>query len=293
MVHRIREILRSDEPDIVHLFGRGTARLAGSVSGPPVVHMPLDPWTRGAANRMLPWWRRLAERGQLARIAAHERRHYPAADAIVVVAEQDARWLRSHVRDVRVEVVPNGVDAGPEPGPPSSDPVLAFHGAMDTEANLQGAFALVGEVLPGVRDRRPDAQALVVGRDPPDELLALTGRHVEVTGWVDDIRPWLARAAVYVAPMSSGTGMKNKILEAMAAGLPVVATPAALQSIGPGPGVISAPTTAAVIRETVRLLDEPETRRRAAAAARARVEDEFTWERSAARLEHIWSELAG
>jgi glycosyltransferase involved in cell wall biosynthesis len=115
---------------------------------------------------------------------------------------------------------------------------------------------------------------------------------VEVTGAVPDIRRELRRAAVYVAPMVSGTGLKNKVLEAMAAGLPVVGTPLALEGIGEGNGVISARDASDIAEKVLRLLGDRAALVSAGRQARDRVVMEFTWERSARGIEDLWYEVA-
>jgi glycosyltransferase involved in cell wall biosynthesis len=119
----------------------------------------------------------------------------------------------------------------------------------------------------------------------------LAGPDVAFSGAVPDLRPWLEQAAVYAAPMMSGTGLKNKVLEAMAAGLPVVASPLALAGIGAGDGVTEASDLAGMAGALAALLADPERRRAAGVAGRHRVERDFTWEANAAAVARLWEEL--
>lgn len=285
--------LRAQVPraDVVHLFGWGTAQLWRVAGGRPTLHVAVDPWSRNLANRDLPTWRRIADVGQAAKVARHERRHYPRLGAVVVVAPHDADWVRDRVPGARVEVVRNGVEPGPPPRPPIPEPVLGFHGAFEAEANVDAALLLVDQILPVVRERHPDVRVLLVGRDPPPVLRARRGPSVEITGTVSDVRPHLDRVAVYVAPMSTGTGLKNKVLEAMAAGLPVVATPLALAGIGPGAGLTAATGAHAVAAAVCALLDDADRRAAAGHHNRERVLREFTWEASARAIEDLWTSL--
>ena len=186
--------------------------------------------------------------------------------------------------------VPNGVEVGPSPIVPPRAPVLGFHGAFEARANEDAALLLVDEVLPRVRRVVPDARVRLIGRDPGPVLRERASDAVEVTGWVDDVRAELDGVAVYVAPMVSGTGIKNKVLEAMAAGRPVVATPLALQGIGAGDGIVEAGDADAISRAVVDLLQAPDEAVALGRAGRARVASSFTWEASADAVAALWQE---
>jgi glycosyltransferase involved in cell wall biosynthesis len=280
LVADLQRRIRSNRPDLVHLFGWGTAALWPHLDGVPTVHDCVDPWAANLANRSVGRLHRLLDAGELARVLAHESRHYPRVGAVVVRTEQDAELLRQQVAGARAVVVPNGVEAGPPPGPSTGERVLAFLGSYDAEANVDAAERLVREVLPLV----PGARVLLIGRDPGPRIQRLRGPDVEVTGSLPDVRPALERAAVFVAPITRGVGVRNKVLEAMAAGLPVAATSRALQGIGASSGVLAADSPEGLAAAAQSLMETPE----AGAANRARVLSDFSWARSAAVLEELW-----
>jgi glycosyltransferase involved in cell wall biosynthesis len=294
LLGRMDEIINGPaRPDVVHLHGWTTARLAHRTGGVPAVHHSIDAWsevrgTQAPAGAV----RRLLETGQQRKVVRHEARHLEASAAVAVVAEADADALRRNAPGARIVVVPNGVEPGPAPTPPTEEPVLGFHGALSTVANQDAANVLVREVLPRVRTELPDTRALVIGRDPPDDLRSDGAAGIEVTGEVTDVRAHLDRVAVYVAPMATGTGLKNKVLEAMAAGLPVVATSRAMNGIGAGAGVVVADTPEAMAAAVLGLLRDPARRAALGAAGRARVVEEFSWERSAGAIEQLWVDAA-
>jgi glycosyltransferase involved in cell wall biosynthesis len=285
--------LRRDPPDVVHLHGWSTAHLATRVQPVPAVHHAVDAWEAVVGTQMaLPRWRRVIEAGELRKVRRHEMRHHPACAAVAVVAPADADLLRRRAPATSVHVVPNGVDVAADPASPSDAPVLAFHGVLSTVANHHAAVGLVRDVLPRVKASRPDASVRLIGRDPPGDVVRLAGDGVVVTGEVPDVRAELARAAVYVAPMFTGTGIKNKVLEAMASGLPVVGTTRALNGIGPGAGVRLADNHDAIAAAVVALLDDDAARREVGRAGRERVRSEFSWEASAAAIERLWRAAA-
>jgi sugar transferase (PEP-CTERM/EpsH1 system associated) len=139
----------------------------------------------------------------------------------------------------RVRVLANGVDSGyfdpagawPDPFPAGRQ-ALVFTGAMDYHANIDAVRWFADEALPAIRATRPEALFVIVGSNPTQQVRALGRRDgVVVTGRVADIRPYLAHAAVVVAPLRIARGVQNKVLEALAMARPVVATDNAVQGI--------------------------------------------------------------
>ena len=289
---RLRKALQdvARDADLVYLAGWGTAGLASVVSPTPVVHFAVDPWAASVENRRLPRWRRLADLGERRHVIRHEAQCYPLARAVVVVAESDAESLRRDLPGTHVVVVPNGVDLGVDPAAFPATPTIGFHGAFETQANVDGATALVREVLPLVRAQVPSVRALLVGRQPPPEIVALAGPEVELRADVPSVRAELDRMSVHVTWMPSGMGMKNKVLEAMAAGRPVVANARGASGIGAGDGLLVAPEPRDAASRIAALLTDPTALAQAGAAARARVVRDFTWSASAAALERVWLE---
>jgi glycosyltransferase involved in cell wall biosynthesis len=275
-------------PDVVHLHGWGTARLSRR-TGVPAVHVALDPWAANLANRRVGVAHRVLDRGQRRLVGAHERRHYPAAAAVVVVSDADAAAVRDAAPGAAVVVVPNGVEPAFVPREPAvSPPVLGFHGVFDSRANVEAARALVDGVWPRVRADVPAARVLIVGRRPPAAVRRLAGPDVEVRADVADIGAALAEMSVHVDWMTSGAGIKNKVLEAMAAARPVVTSPLGAQGIGAGPGLVVAPEIAAAAAAVTELIRDPAGLAAAGAAGRDRVLAEHSWAANAERIEQLW-----
>jgi glycosyltransferase involved in cell wall biosynthesis len=240
---------------------------------------------------------RIAARRRLA--PTIERRAMAGYDVVTTVAEADASLLRTLVGGTtRVDVMPNGVDAATfAPIPVETAPTgLVFVGAMSFPPNVAAVTWFAEQVFPRVRALRPTTSFAIVGRDPApavSHLASLPG--VVVTGAVADVRPWLAQAAVVVCPMVSGSGIKNKVLEAMAMARPVVATSLAVDGLGVSPGihVELADDSQAMTTTIVRLLDDAEGRASIGSAARAFVRGSYSWEACAERYEALYEKLAG
>jgi glycosyltransferase involved in cell wall biosynthesis len=167
---------------------------------------------------------------------------------------------------------------------------------MEEPPNADGALYLIREILPLVRKSVPDVKLFVVGRNPSATLVDAARPHpnVTVTGYVDDMRPYLEQASVYVAPLRFASGMQNKLLEAMAMEIPVVTTPIGAQGIQME-GAEDLPVCVAqgeiqFAQSVVALMNDKENRTQLAAAGRAYTETHFNWSRSAAQLEQLCME---
>ena len=233
---------------------------------------------------------------RLLRFAAFDAFCWPATHCVVVVSEVDRqRCLRSHPGR-RVLVVPNGVDCTTiRPGPTheSGRAVLLFTGDMSFDPNVQAACALVAQVLPRVRRVRPEVELRLVGRNPHPRVLALEAPGVVVTGEVPEMLPYLQAATVYAAPLQTGAGTRTKLLEAMAAGLPVVTTRVGLEGIEAADGreVVIADDPEAAAAAILRLLGDPAARHRVGGAARQLAEEKYDWNRCLAPIEELYTEL--
>jgi glycosyltransferase involved in cell wall biosynthesis len=256
------------------------------------VHVAIDPWAVNAGNRRTSRLRAPLDGRQLDRISSHERRHYPTLSAVVVVTPEDAEAVRQLVPKARIAVVPNGVEPGPPPEPASATPpVLGFHGVFDSRANVDAATHLVRDIWPRVRAEIPAATVLLVGRRPTREVRRLAGDGVVLRADVPDVRPHLSQMSIHVDWMTSGAGIKNKVLEAMAAGRPVVSSEAGARGIGVG--VLMAADTEVAANRIVRLLRNPTGLREAGEAARARVVEDFGWAANARKIEQLWEQAVG
>lgn len=218
---------------------------------------------------------------QWSRLRRYEARICRRADRTLAVSHADAAALRRLAPNLDVAVVPNGVDTRAYRQAPSvSGSVLVFTGTMDFRPNVDGVLWFTREVLPRIRAGRPDVRLIVVGQRPHERLDHLRrDPAVEMTGWVEDVRPHIAEAAVYVVPLRMGGGTRLKLLEAMAMGKAVVATRLGAEGypVTDGHELLLADAPADFAAAVISLLDAPERRAELGRAARAFVEGRYDW----------------
>jgi polysaccharide biosynthesis protein PslH len=228
----------------------------------------------------------LALRHEANRLLAFETNTARRADAVLFVSEAEAAVFRT-ATGLPANVVENGVDAvgfAPDAVEPADapHPLIVFTGQMDYAPNVVAVTGFVRDVLPAL----PGATFAIVGRAPTAAVRGLSAPNVIVTGEVPDTRPWLAGADVVVAPLALARGIQNKVLEAMAMGKAVVASPAAAEGIDAETGaeLMVADTPAMQAAMIAALLADPSKARAVGCAARARVRARYSWETRLAPL---------
>ena len=171
-----------------------------------------------------------------------------------------------------------------------ASPQLVFVGVLDYFPNLNGLQWFCSQVLPGLRQRFPAIGLDIVGRNPTHECVEL-GKlpGVRLVGQVDDVRPYILAADIAIAPLRIARGIQNKVLEAMAMGRPVVASPQAFEGIDarPGEDVVVAGAADAFADAVVALLRDPGRAARIGRSARACVERRYRWESNLAVLDEV------
>jgi polysaccharide biosynthesis protein PslH len=287
-------------PDLVVAYCSGMARFAleRPLAGRPFVldMVDVDSEKWGDLGRDTAHPRKWIYRREARTLAAFEVRAAERSKAVTVVSERERDALVALSPHATVHVMPNGVDVsafGPS-GPPSDHPIVVFSGVMDYAPNVDAITGFANRVWPMVRETRPDAQLVVVGARPTKPVLALAerDRSITVTGSVDAVQPYLWKAAVSVAPLQVARGIQNKVLEALAAGLPAVVSRevAAGLPIGVEQGCLVADEPDTCARAITSLLAlTPEARR--AKASSAGVET-LSWEKQLAPLEGILKRAA-
>jgi glycosyltransferase involved in cell wall biosynthesis len=240
------------------------------------------------ARRWLTWWKHQGFVREVLRSYA----------LCTVTSERELALARALTpRSVALALVPNGADVAGcsgDWGAPEPD-TLIYPGSITYDLNLDAVRYFAGEILPAVRARRPAARLLVTGKTTPELLASVPPADgVVFTGRVPDVRPLVARAWAEVVPLRYGSGTRLKVLEAMALGVPVIATRKGIEGLDlePGREVLLADDAAAFAATTLRLLDDPALRARVASAGRAAVAERYDWRAIGARFAGLMGEAA-
>ena len=291
---RVRVVLERQPVDLAHVQLIRCARVGAVLSGVPRVLDFIDALSLNLARRaarergLLAWlWREEARRA-----GRYERELIRHFTQLVITTEQDRAAIGDYPN---LRIVPNGVDTELFPFVASGREaaLLVFSGRLGYFPNADAAAYLVEEILPLIRREVPEAQVALVGADPPARVRRLARvPGVKVTGYVDSVHAYLARATVAVVPMRGGTGMQLKMLEAMASGAPVVATPFALGGLPARDGeeLCIAGSTTQFAERVLELLRDPARRDRLAHNARRMVEVHCGWGPAVAALERVYAE---
>ncbi|TAF04863.1 MAG: glycosyltransferase [Nostocales cyanobacterium] len=214
---------------------------------------------------------------------------------IVVTTAEDQQQLQQFNQKAKIAVIPNGVDLVTFPNRPT-DPGghrIIFIGAMDNLANIDAVYFFSNEVLPEIQKLYPDTTFDIVGSRPDPQVLALGEKPgINVTGRVTSMAEYLHKSTVCVVPMRTGFGIKNKTLEAMAAGIPIVGSDRGLEGLAVD-GIntplraLRANQPGEYIAAITQLFEQPQLRHQLSINARKLIETQFTWEIAGQLYEQI------
>lgn len=216
-------------------------------------------------------------------------------DALTIISEPDSDAI-PHRKNGEIHIIPNGVDFNffaPINCEKHYD--IVFCGNMQYEPNVNACKFLVNEVMPLVWQQFPQAKVLLSGATPKGSIVKL-GEHplVEVSGWVDDIRQSYAQSKILAAPMQIGSGLQNKLLEAMAMGIPCVTTSLANASLGADADkdVLIGDTAEAYSRQLCKLLADDNLRKTVANNGHRFVKEHYSWESAGKKLASVLLEAS-
>lgn len=247
-----------------------------------------EPGAHAARERWRSGHRSLREYLEMRAWERYERAVARRADAVVVLTVRDREAMLPYSPSTPLVVIPLGIESPERPLDPAGQPPpsILFAGNFNHPPNVEAAVRLAGSIFPRVRQRCPDAVLHLVGDNPPD----ISGPGVVVTGRVPSMEPWLDRAAVIAAPLASGGGMRVKVLEALAAGKAVVASPLAAEGLDGAP-LLLAESDEETAEAIIGLLEDRDRRVALATEAREWAVAHLGWQRTVEAFEALYERL--
>ncbi|MBM3919844.1 MAG: glycosyltransferase [Sphingomonadales bacterium] len=287
----LNQVLQKDEFDAIHIQH---IRMSRYFKNLPKNNTVLDLpdafslyWKRRTDRARWPWlrWFAAVEQKRLLRMEGSFLKEFPLT---LVCSEEDKQYL-SEFTNANIQVLPNGVDTDvfyPRETIHHEPYRLLFTGNMDYAPNVDAVEYFCAEILPRIEIGHPDVKFVIAGQRPVKRVLDLASDNVLVTGFVKDLSEEYAKAAVVVAPLRFGAGTQNKVLEALAMGVPVVCTQVGFKGLGiqNGEGAYMAQNTDEFAAEVNRLLDSEENRKMMAGKGIQKIVTTFGWDAVAAKL---------
>ncbi|MGV3641774.1 MAG: glycosyltransferase [Adhaeribacter sp.] len=287
----LEELVSKHRPD--HVFCQ-LVRMAPYAA--PYHHLPttldyMDAFSKGMERRLqsASWLHKPFFYLEYNLLQSYEGRQFGVFRNKVIISEQDRVFIQ-HPQKYMIQVVPNGVDTEHfQAGPEEKKFHVLFSGNLSYPPNIAACQYLVQQVLPLVRPHFPGLQVLLAGKNPAPAVQALAGPQVSLQANLPDIREAYAAARFFVAPIFLGSGLQNKILEAMAMGLPCITTGQVNKALGARKGeqVLLAESAQGFAAHLLHLLLHPEQAAQLACQARALVDRQYNWEQINARLENL------
>jgi hypothetical protein len=301
LARRIRRVLDEQKIDLVFVHCSSVAHYVQHVASIPKIldfgDMDSQKWLEYTQHKPFPlslgyWW-------EGRRVLAQETRLARRFDFCTATTRAEHRTLLDMGIETPSDWFPNGVDStyfSPADSTGYDPDTIVFVGRMDYFPNQQCMAGFCTDVLPLLKSRRPSVKLQIVGAEPSAAVRRLgTIAGVTVTGSVPDVRPYLARAALTVAPLRIARGTQNKMLEAMAMGVPVVASSLAAGGVDalPDQHLLTADTPQEQCEAILRVLADPSERARLAQAGRARMLSHHAWSSSMHRLDGVIDRCLG
>lgn len=299
---RMRETLfdRCTDWDVIHVEG-------GYAGGIIPMDLPIakvlslhDSWTL-RCDEMLKCAQSFREKVYYTLLKFHEPRYerllYPRFERCTVVADPDVQAVRKTVPNAKVDLIPYGTDTEYfHPIAVEKEPAtLVFHSHLGYAPNIEAAQEFASSIFPLVRQRVPNAVFHLIGANPDAKVLELASRPgIKISANLPDLRPAVCSGQIYVCAIRHGTGLKSKMLEAMAMRMPIVGYPGAIVGLDgsvPGKHYLVAQDAQEFAAHVVALLQEPARAGRMAQAGRELVEEQYSWESRARAYEDLYQQV--
>jgi len=287
VAHRLLQLVQENEPDVIVCdFVIAAQAIPWDTPIPKILfthNVEAAIWGHHYRVARNPLWKLLSWR-EYRKMDRFEWDCLKRADHVLTVSDHDRNIFSRLIDPSRITVIPTGVDVEYFRPSPNQDQTttFVFSGAMDWMPNEDAMVYFIKQILPRIRKQIPNASLCVVGRNPSRALLELAASHqgIEITGIVDDIRPFVHRGAIYVVPLRIGGGTRLKIFEAMAMGKAAVSTTIGAEGlpVHPGEDILIADDPEEFADTTIRLLGDPVRREELGRTARELVSRTYSWD---------------
>ena len=287
---RIDKMLESHQPDHIYCQLIRVTEYVKDVSIPKTLDY-MDALARGMERRIenAPFYVKWFLKTETTRLKRYEHLIFEKFDNKIIISEQD-RKLIVNIHNDDIAIVPNGVDydiyKSEERG---KEYDLIFTGNMSYPPNVDSVIYLVNEVMPLVWKTKPNLKLAIVGAEPASKVLKLKSSNVIVTGWVDDISEYYSKSRIFIAPMQIGTGLQNKLLEAMAMKIPCITSELANNALGAThqKNILIGNNGSDYTKHIIDLIDDKEFQLELAMEGYQFVKENYTWEGSTSILEKL------
>jgi len=289
---KIKKLIETYHPDHIYCQLLRTAEYAKNYQIPKTIDYQ-DVFSYGVRRRMetASFYMKPVLRLEYHRLANYERKIFSSFDHKTIISKPDRDLMPlSNEEKEMIHIIPNGVDHdyfSPKEAPKNID--LVFTGNMAYPPNVNAAEFLANKIMPVVWKERPETRVMIAGATPDRKVVALKSKKVTVTGWLDDIRDAYAGARIFIAPMLIGTGLQNKLLEAMSMKIPSITTTLANDALGAvaGEDILTGDTADELAINILRLLNDEELYKKIAENGHRFVRQTFNWAQSVDKLNNI------
>jgi len=289
--NEIEKKIREIQPDLIYGQLIRTALYLKNFNNFPRIIDYQDAFSKGTFQRMqnAPGLYKLIYGRELKLVKEFEKQSYEWFDGHIIISDQDRSALNVDAGK-KVFVIPNGIDTTffkPEKGTNLFE--ITFVGNMNYPPNIDSALFLVNEIMPIVWKKIPGARVQIGGANPSTAVRNLASTKVTVTGWVDDIRECYKNTVVFIAPMRIGTGLQNKLLEAMAMQIPCITTPLSFEPLKAqeNKDILVGSTATELAGHLISLLSDENLRKRVALSGYEFIRKNYSMEHSKEMLSDV------
>lgn len=291
--NRIKNLIKTKNPDHIFCQLLRTTEYVKGLKYPKTLDYQ-DVFSHGVKRRINKSKNllKLALKIEYKKLLSYEKNVFEHFDNKIIISETD-RDLIPHDDRKNIHVVPNGVDFeyfNPELFKNDDKKFdLLFTGNMGYPPNIDCSIFIAKKVIPSLNLTYPNLSFCIAGANPHSLLTKLNGEKITVTGWVDDIRPYYSASKIFLAPMQIGTGLQNKLLEAMSMGLPCITSNLANSALNASPGaeILVADKPEEIAKHIIRLVEDKEFAKQIAENGRKFVLNNFSWEYKVELIEKI------